>query len=700
MWLTAIVLSSTVFRWWIGRGMPGPFIFVDELIYAELARSIADGDGLQVRDQASGFVSVVYPLLIAPAYVLFDSLPDAHAGVKAINAVLMSLAAVPAYFLARRVLAPGLSLLAALLAVALPSFAYTGTVMTENAFYPAFLGVALALVLALERPTFQRQLVLLAVCGVAVLIRVQGIALVLAAVSAPLLLWLFARRPLRPWRVLYAVLIGAGALAVVLQLVRGASLSSLLGVYAVVGETGYDSVEVARYLVWHLAELDLYLGVFPLAALVLLLAHVRALDPQAQAFLAAVCALGFWVLLVVAAFASKFASNRIQERNMFFLVPLFLIALLVWVDRGTVFAAQDRNPRKRIPIAQRSLKSRFAPRPRIVAVAAALGAGALPALIPYERFIETGAISDTLMLLPLWNLQDRITLPRVDEVVLLAGLIAAVVFLLLPRRWALALPLAVLLYFALAFRPVTIGAHGLRLASQGAVFTGIRKEHRDWIDRAVPEGSTVAILWTGRPDRFTVNQNEFFNRSVGPIYTLRGPVPGNLPETPVTVDEQGVLRRSDGSAVREEYVLTDGSVDPEGVPVARDAKLGLTLYRSHGTLISTTTVEGLYDDQWSGPEVTYRRVRCEGGTVTVTLESDPALFDEPQQVEAESRSSRETYKTFAIIPPTKRASLKVRLGSRGGVCTARFTVTPTKVPGGIDSRELGTHFRAFEYRAP
>ena len=51
----------------------------------------------------------------------------------------MSLAAVPAYFLARRVLAAGLSLVAALLAVAVPSMLYTGTMMTENAFYPLFL---------------------------------------------------------------------------------------------------------------------------------------------------------------------------------------------------------------------------------------------------------------------------------------------------------------------------------------------------------------------------------------------------------------------------------------------------------------------------------------------------------------------------------------------------------------------------------
>ena len=44
--------------------------------------------------------------LIAPAWRLFGAVPDAYAAAKAINAVVMSLAAIPAYFLARRVLAP------------------------------------------------------------------------------------------------------------------------------------------------------------------------------------------------------------------------------------------------------------------------------------------------------------------------------------------------------------------------------------------------------------------------------------------------------------------------------------------------------------------------------------------------------------------------------------------------------------------
>ena len=119
-WLAAIVVLSFALRAWLARGMVAPFIMVDELIYSELGRSIAAGDGFEVRDAPAGGFSLVYPLLISPAYALFDALPDAYAAVKTLNALLMSLAAVPTYLLARRLLAPSLSLLAAVLAVALP----------------------------------------------------------------------------------------------------------------------------------------------------------------------------------------------------------------------------------------------------------------------------------------------------------------------------------------------------------------------------------------------------------------------------------------------------------------------------------------------------------------------------------------------------------------------------------------------------
>ena len=234
-WLVAIVVASFAVRAWLARGMLGPFIMVDELIYSELGRSLADSGELLVREIASPGYGIVYPALISPAYAIFDSLTDAYAAVKTLNALVMSLAAIPAFFLARRVVGPGLSLLAAVLAVSLPSLVYTGSVMTENVFYPVFLTAALLLTLMLERPTTARLILLLIAVGLASATRVQAVVLVPALLTAPLLLAGFRREglrvALRPFRLLYAVVLGAGALvALVPDRAREVALGPARGV--------------------------------------------------------------------------------------------------------------------------------------------------------------------------------------------------------------------------------------------------------------------------------------------------------------------------------------------------------------------------------------------------------------------------------------------------------------------------------------
>ena len=48
-WLVAIVALSTAVRAWLARGMLGPFIMVDELIYSEMAKSFASDLQFAVR---------------------------------------------------------------------------------------------------------------------------------------------------------------------------------------------------------------------------------------------------------------------------------------------------------------------------------------------------------------------------------------------------------------------------------------------------------------------------------------------------------------------------------------------------------------------------------------------------------------------------------------------------------------------------
>lgn len=683
-WLAIIVVGSAVFRVWLVRGMAAPFIFVDELTYGELARSLAADDGYAVRGLATSGYSLLYPLLIAPAYLLFDAVPDAYAVAKSIGAVAMSLAAVPAFLIARRVLRPSLALLAAIIAVALPSMVYTATITTESLFYPVALTFAWLLLRYLDRPTWFRLGVMLVGLVCAFATRAQSLAFLPAIATAPLLLAVFERRrgALRPFIPLYCFLAGATVLVVGVQAARGLAPADLLGAYSIVGHGGYDVGSVARMWLWHLEELDLYAGIIPVAALVLLLCLVRGLPPRVQQHLAVTVSLLGWSTLAVAMFASRFASDRIQDRYLFFLVPLLVIALLSWVELG-------------------------APRPRVATTVAVIVALGLPLLFPYVRFIGEPAKSDTIGLLPLWTINGHLVLGAYWTTVGLVGAVLVLLFLLVPPRLAVAAPLVLLLLFVIVSRPVWSGPQGFRQAGAGALFQGIRGVERGWVDHAVPDGQEVVVLWTGRADRFTVNQNEFFNRRIGKVYYTDSPTPGGVNETPVSRAPEagraplaGVYVLPNDNLVVAPYALLDGSITPDGVAVARDELLGMTLWRLTGPLSSRATLTGLYaDGNWSGRTLTWTLLRCRPGTLTTSVHSDPSLFRTPQTVVALSGSRRAAV-TFS---PDARATLVIRVAPNGrGTCVVRFVVTPTAnpaevLPGSTDDRVLGAHFDAFAY---
>lgn len=680
-WLASVVALSTAFRVALGRRTVAPWIMVDEIIYSELAKSFAETGRFLIRDEPAGLAyGFVYPLLLSPAYALFEAVPDAYDAMKVINALVMSSAAVPAYALARRVLSPSQALLAAVLTVAVPPMLYTGTLMTENAFYPVFLWSALALVLVLERPTLLRSLAFFGVAALAFFTRVQALVLVPALLTAPLVLLLLERggwRALRPYRTIYA-LVSAGALLVLsAQLARGRSPAAILGAYEASRDLPYDAGGVARSLLYHVAELDLAVGVAPFAA-TLLLAATAARAPRAvRVFVAATIALTVWLVLQVATFASALVPFRVEERNMFYVAPLLLIALLVWIDRGL-------------------------PRPRAVAGAAAALAALLPALLPFPSLIATAAVSDTFALLPWWTVHLwGVDLERIDLVALLAAVAVAALLLVVPRRFALVLPAVVLAYFAVSIQPVE---SRIREASIGALFQATTMPKRDWVDVYAGRGARVAVIWSGRVDRLFVNVNEFFSRSVGPVYHLGSPTPGSLPEARLTLDrETGRLVDDSGRLVLADFALTDDSVPVAGRVSARDERKGIRLLDlatdspGTGEIGVAWDAAGRYDDGWSGPVLTYRRFACPGGRLRVALDSDPKLFRRPQAVVA--RLGGLVVATTKIRPHAA-GSLTVPLTPDARQrCTVRFSVSPTAVPaevrGGQDFRRLGVHFREF-----
>ena len=354
VWLTGIVAVSIAARVVIGRRMVAPWIMVDEIVYSELAKNVAAHGEFLVRGVPSHGYGFVYPVLIAPAWALFGSIPSAYAAAKAINAVAMSLAAVPAYFLARRILPERLALLAAGLTVLVPSMLYTGVLMTENAFYPLFLIAALAArghARAADRcsaswvcsrsarsrsrrgrrrsrsspPSPRRRFCSASSSGAASAGRSvpsRGST----ACSAPALCsrW--------PGRSLAAARRSASSAPTEPPPRRATRPSGIL-----------------RFFLYHVAGLDLAIGVLPFAALLAMWLAPRRPTPAARAFTVASLAISVWLVAEVAAFASASYVDRIEERNMFYLAPFALIALLGLCGRrrGRAFPEGHRDSRSR-----------------------------------------------------------------------------------------------------------------------------------------------------------------------------------------------------------------------------------------------------------------------------------------------------------------------------------------------------------------
>ena len=676
-WLGALYAAATTIQLALALRVTSPWIMVDEIVYSDMARSFAQTGRFLIRG-AHGNYGVVYPLLLSPVYRAIGPMTDVYRWSQAVNALLICTAVVPAYLLARRVVRPSAALVAAALAVAVPSTVYAGTLMTENVFYPVFLWLALALVAALEKPTRLRQVLLLAALALAFETRAQTVALVAAALTAPLVLaWIERGRPqrLKTFAPLYGIVAAAAVVVVIVEVVRGRSPAAILGNYSVTSNGGYRVWAVIEWIVFHLAELDLAVFVLPFAALIVLVANARHLDRPLRVFAAAGASLSVWLVLEVGAFASQY-SQRIEERNLFYLMPILIVALLAWIERGQ-------------------------PLPPRASVAAAGVAAALPGVIPFAHLFNLTAQSDTIGLQPWWFLGNTWTGRHGVGVVAVAlSLALGASFLWLPRRYAPTLPALVAVGFLCTWLPVELWTHSFPRLASSAYAQGSGKKDKSWIDDAVGRNAHVAVVYAGGGNDLSVFENEFWNRSVDRVYGLGARLPGDMPEIQTSIDPAtGDLR-----GIHARYVLAPTSVQLVGTRVAADSAKQLVLYRAAQPVRVTTHVTGIFPttpgvEAWSGGHVSWTRTSCTGGTLAVKVSSDQKLFPKPQALTVAGTTTGET---LTIVPGTTDRSFTFRLTPVNRVCRVTFAVSPTAVPakiepGSSDTRRLGLHFTPFVY---
>ena len=541
-----------------------PRVHPDEHIYAGAGASLAEGEGLTLRGGEYG-LGPVYPTILAAILAITGDREIAYHLYKAANGLLFALAAIPIFLVARRLLRPWWAVGVAGLSVAIPSSMYASVVMTESVSFIAFSLAVYAIVLALERPTVARQLAVLGAVGVAYLIRAQFAVLFAAFVLGLALRWLASRErePLRPasrklWPTLAAVALGLLAL-VVRPLVTG---ESPLGAYGVLFR-GYDPLAIARWGAYHLADLEIYLAVVPLAISPIVLAalwgRARSGSTPDAAFLAAFLTINGGMLFVTAAFAStEFGFDRLHDRNIFYLAPLWLMLLAIWLADGL-------------------------PRPRIATSIGVVLALALPLFLPFRHI--AGDVGVDVVPSALWaRVRDALDgeEPLSGRRAFAAFVVLLVVAVVaLPRRFRFALPAAVLVSFAVTS---VLAWERLINAPENEVFAGGLE--RPWIDEELPEGTRVTKLYlvtTACPATavtwHSLYLSEFFNVRVERAAYIGDSVPDGLPIERVNVAPDGQLLTSASVPLEAGYVYTQSGIDLAGEKLSSGTGGELVLWR-------------------------------------------------------------------------------------------------------------------------
>lgn len=562
-----------------------PWVFTDELEWSQISRSIA-ATGHGARRGQPIFFKSLYAWVIAPCWWI-HSTATAYAAVKYVNAVVMSLAAVPTYLLARMFVSRRSAVAVAVLSVAIPGMSYATAIVPEVLAYPGYALCSWLIVRCLAYRGRLDYVLAAAACVLAGLIRWPQFATVAAAaLIAIAALWVIGPRgrALRSgWsrgdHFAAAVLL-AGALIL------------------------FNRVILQHEVIWQVSTqywknrmVDLGLkaglafvvgmGILPVVGgFTSLFLRERGGDPRYRAFVAYFASSVLCVVLytaIKAAYLSTIFATLVEERNLIYLSPLMLL--------GTAMVFESRQIDWRV-----------------------VGAVSLfvvwlvydkPFQLLFPYFEAPGfAILAVFTRHFSWTVETL----RIGLLATLAVGVLALRFRMIPAV-GVATAMLVGAWMLTSEIATTVGSD--HYSSQ---FRSNLPAQLDWIDQRV-HGASVTYLGQEIKDPNGLFLTEFWNRSIHHVDSLDGSAPGPGPTyAPNIVSTDG---RLDGLA-GVPYVVTDNGVTLQAPVVDRWNQL--TLYRDAGPWRLLESEQQVFSDGWV-PEwstFTYFK-RGQRGTLEVTL---------------------------------------------------------------------------------
>jgi hypothetical protein len=575
--LLALVIAAGAFvRLGGGMGHPTPRLYPDEYIYAALARSLAHGE-LLIRGERARFPAILEPLVTAPFW-LPDDPALAYGLTKALHALVMPLAAIPVWLIARRLgLGRWERLACAALAVALPGAIYAGYVTADAVGVPLALGAIAAGMRALDRPTPRSELLFLALAGLATLARVQYVV-----IPAAYLLAALGGSSLRPRRLVHRHPVVTGAAGSALVLLVAAGPTAILGYYDGVLQLDVG-LDVAR---WALTDLSLSAYacgwvIVPAAIAGWGLSLVRPRSASERTLAVFIGATGGLILAEAALYAAN-GAERYHERYLLAVLPLALPYALVGIRRGGRSVA-------------------------LVSGGTGLLLFLLAARVPLAGHTAGFGKQDSPFLQAVAQLEGWLGVGAAGLVVgVLAGLLALVASVghRIPR-WDVVAASSALVVGLIA----TVGAFAFdRAASERALLA--LGDRPSWVDHSAD--GPVDLLLLPRADRGETQATLFWNARIARLVRFPGAERiDDFAQEQARVAPDGRLVLHDGPPTRSFVVSETGSrLELTGAHVVAESGLG-RLWALDGTPRATMLAVGLGSSGRLEPSATITVWRCE-----------------------------------------------------------------------------------------
>lgn len=577
--LGLMVGVSAVLRFLLALPHTTPLYFADEYIYSTLSYELATTGRPTIRGDAASFPALLEPILAAPFWLAGD--PElALRLTQGLNAVAMSIAAVPVYLLARELaLGKGFGLAAAAVALLSPDLFYVAFILGEPIAYPLVMWSVYFGIRALHRPTPRDQVLFVVLAGLASFARVQFVVLPVAFVGAALI----ARTPLRKLKLSFALLAVPAAGLVVAG----------LGYYSGIAGFDIDPGGIARWLTTDAMLMAYAVGwlIVPGALVGLALARERV----ERAFAAFTVILGAGLFVEAALYATNASvgpGGRFQERYLFTLAPLLVLAF--------------------------GLSLRHGGRARGAVALIAVAMIAVSARVPLSGYTDVHGRQDSPFLIGVHRFDE--ILGHANASLTVAAIVAVLALLAVGVAYRPRLGVPALVLVGAFLGAVSLGAWSLDSRYANAARTTYLPEDARWVDHA--DLGDVTLLNTPGSKREIALEQMFWNRSITDFARLRDADRADAFAAPrVRIARDGALWLN-GRPLRAPLLVAQYAMNARFSGATRAAGTDLfTLWRPAGTPRLTLLTGGRYYDGWlanTGYVRAWRR-----GRVTMSLSLPP-----------------------------------------------------------------------------